>query len=237
MCSGGSTQVWPLTSERPRGRQVSLHPLPSPGLSGAICLFAQELRHTGKLRRKSTLFLEVFAFFCLAWDCRQISDRGTDALFWHSGSEAAASGDCAVPRWEFPAISLAGRPQEPGSLAAGAGHARGPSGWDQGGKGLHTPPTPCHGAWSPFHSLSAKRSSEEPAIASRDSLLPSRGGALCLRRPCNRWSSDLPLSALFFPLRPQKISLPSFPIHRMVLRVFEGNHSCLIPLGFRLPTP
>lgn len=142
MCSGGSTQVWPLTSERSRGRQVSLHPLPSPGLSGAICLFAQELRHTGKLRRKSTLFLEIFVFFCLAWDCRQISDHGTDTLFWHFCSEVAASCDCAVTRWEFSPIRLSRRPQEPASLAARAGTPEDHPGWDQGGKGLHTHPHP-----------------------------------------------------------------------------------------------
>ena len=142
MCSGGSTQVWPLTSERSRGRQVSLHPLPSPGLSGAICLFAQELRHTGKLRRKSTLFLEVFVFFCLAWDCRQISDHGTDTLFWHFCSEVAASCDCAVTRWEFSPIRLSRRPQEPASLAARAGHARGPSGVGPGREGPGVTPHP-----------------------------------------------------------------------------------------------
>ena len=184
MCSGGSTQVWPLTSERPRGRQVSLHPLPSPGLSGAICLFAQELRHTGKLRRKSTLFLEVFAFFCLAWDCRQISDRGTDALFWHSGSEAAASGDCAVPRWEFPAISLAGRQQEPGSLAAGAGHARGPSGVGPGREGPAHPSHPLPWRLEPLPQ--PQRQAELRGACNRFQGQPP---------PVPRWSS-LPYTAL-----------------------------------------
>lgn len=60
LCPGGKSQYWPLTFEGSRGQQTSHHPLPSTGISGAICVFAQELRQTGKLRRKSKLFLECF---------------------------------------------------------------------------------------------------------------------------------------------------------------------------------
>ena len=54
MCSGGSTQVWPLTAERSRvGRSASIL-CPAPG---SLAPFA------GKLRRKSILFLEGFFIF------------------------------------------------------------------------------------------------------------------------------------------------------------------------------
>lgn len=161
MCPGGSTQVWPLTAEGSRvGRSASIL-CPAPG---SLAPFAE------KLRRKSILFLEgVFYFFCLAWDCRQISDHGTDTLFWHFCSEVAASCNCPVTRWEFSPIRLAGARQSGCQSRACQGTVRGGT-WE-GRACTPRPPGPHpHRGWSPFHSLApsgARRSLESlPGTAS-----------------------------------------------------------------------
>lgn len=197
MCSGGSTQVWPLTSERPRGRQVSLHPLPSPRALWRHLPVCPGTQTHGEIEEEVHTVPGGFVFFCLAWDCRQISDRGRDALFWHSGSEVAASGDCAVPRWgvsRHQASGAAAGARQSGCPEPGTpGGAR--PGWDQEGRACTPPPLP----WRLEPLPQPQRQAELRGAWNRQGQPPpSRVRALCLIRPAIA-GLRLLASQLFFP--------------------------------------